>query len=143
MKFYFNYLTDEARDALDANNIQWRRNPSGGIDVYTENFDLADDDYRVREVDPLDPDRKRAFRAQGVRVWKHPDTGDYYYLISDVVFRKYDRVKNERHLDYRGVSSYGTNFVAAVLDVVPPEEQGSWRDRLMQLQPPAESGRFL
>lgn len=134
MQFGFDALTDEARYALERAAIFWRRRPLGGVDVFTESFDVEDSDYRDSERDlPLaeQSERPKKYRAQGVRVWKHPDTGQYWYLINNTVFYSEQRYTK----DYRFYPP--TVEVKTVLDV--PEDPDQYRDLLNSLPPMAVS----
>lgn len=134
MQFGFDYITDEARHALDKANIFWRRRPLGGIDVFTESFDVVDAERREdgTELSLAEQyERPKKYRSQGVRVWKHPETGQYWYLISETVFYSEQRYKK----DYRFYPP--TVEVKTVLDI--PEDPDQYRDMLNSLPPMAVS----
>lgn len=136
MKFGFNLTTDEALEALDRIGVRWERTGSG-IDVLTEDIDLIEADLLERDIRPDNPDLRRAYLAQSTRIYKdYYVKGRYFYLIKDYVFMKDDKVT----LDYS--TDPPTRFVKTIFDVVPDEEQGSWRDRLMN-RPPTSLGTLL
>lgn len=140
MKLGFNAFTDEAREKLDELQVVWKRvpSPSGGsssIDIYTESYDLKEQEWRDKPFDwlPFDGD-KREYESQAFRVWKHPDSGDYLMWINGSVFRKYTIKKVDNRF------TPPTVFVTDVLDYRP--EDDSFRDLLLSIRPMAESGYF-
>lgn len=140
MEFGFNYITEEARSLMDKHGIKFRQLSATTWKVYTENFDLQEEDFREREIDPDDPYREKMYFGQGVRVVKYSTRSGlhmYVYLIQDAVFYMY----NHESKDY---STYPpTIFVDSVLDAIPGYNQDSWRDRLLSVKPMADPSQPL
>lgn len=134
MEFGFNYITEEARTLMDRHGIKFRQLSSSTWKVYTESFDLSEEDFREREISPDDPYREKMYFGQGVRVQKQKN-GMYVYLIQDAVFYMYNRVS----LDYSTFPP--TQFVDSIFEAIPQDMQDSWRDRLLSIKPMADSSQ--
>lgn len=143
MKFGFSAWTDEAREMIEKLGIHYERK-EGLVEIYSERIDMtqqlwAEKQPAFYERGLMPPEMKKEYRAQKTRIWKNPYTGNYYYLWEDVVFKGERRVK----LDY--ATNPPTQFDFLLLDVVPPQDQESMRDILIQVVPNAniEEGGVL
>ena len=127
MEFGFNHITDNAIRAMDLHGIKYRRLSEDTWKVYTASFDMVEEKFRERGIRPDNPEREKMYYAQGVRVLK-TESGMYVYLIQDVVFYAYNKVTKD-------FSTYPpTQFVDTILEVMPPDRQDSWRDRLLSIR---------
>ena len=134
--FGFNYTTDECLDKLDELGIYHRRQGTM-VEIFTEQFDVDEaqerDGLLAKIFDLVHYERPKKVKQQGLRIWLHPETHVYYYLIKDVVFKMYEK----RSKDYS--TSPPTVVTVSVFDVVEKSEQDYWRSILMR-QPPNFSG---
>ena len=143
MKFGFNDISDEAKDKLVQSGARFYKQDTQWI-VETEAYDQHENEFQRLKDEysleiPTPRELKEEYKRQGTRIWKHPDTGTYYYLIGGSVFR----MNNIPFSDY---SVYPpTTHVVSVLEWVPKEDQIFWKDILVQRPPNAnqEGGGVL
>lgn len=139
MKLGVNGLTDEALEKLEDLGVIVRRvetTPNSRYyEIYTEPYDLAEQQWRDAPWDWLEfPGDKKEYEAQGFRVWKHPETGDYYLWIKQTVFRKSSKITK----DYS--TNPPTQFSFDYIDYDPADD--SYRDTLLSIMPMAQSAFF-
>lgn len=127
MQLGFTHVTDEAIEALREIGLPVKRDrPSNHLIIYTHPYDveleiLRDKSFEYGGVDASLPrDHDMALKVQGLKMWKNPDSGNYYYLIEGVVFFKYDKVSTDRS------TVPPTRNVISVLDL--EEDQDRWID---------------
>lgn len=135
MKFGFNYMTDEAREKLQELGVTFRKEGSLWC-VYTDYVDLLEQDLRDRWIEQVDnADIPRMVKEQTVRLWKHPDTGEYYFMLNNEhIFVKSSRYKTDRS------TNPPTQYEFSLFDY--PEDQESFRDLLLN-RPPAAKGVLM
>lgn len=123
MQLGFNHATEEAISKLEDCGVTVKRYSTVVI-VYTHPYDvelevLREKSFEYGGVDAsLPQDHSKALRVQGLKMWKNPDNGNYYYLISGVVYFKYDSIITDRS------TVPPTKNVVSVLDL--EEDQDRW-----------------
>lgn len=127
MQYGFTHCTDEALEKLRELGITIKRpQPSNQLVIYTHQHDVAAEELRDKSFEyggvdaDLPKDKQIALQHQGVKTWKHPENGNYYFLIEGWVFFKYDKIRT----DHSTIPP--TKNVISVLDL--EEEQDRWRD---------------
>lgn len=142
MKIGVSHITDEALEELNRLGVIAKREEHSWS-IFTDPYDLYYTDFIERHITGIEaeympaPQDRKEYRAQGLRIWKSPDSGRYYYLIKDRVFYMEQRIKK----DYSATEV--TQFVVTLFDLVDEYDQDHFRDILMKQQPMAETGRFL
>lgn len=126
MKLGFNHWTDEAREKIEELSVSYKREETG-VAIYTDSLDITFE--QAVEIGLIVSEQqidKGRYWSQALRIWKHPESGDYYYLIKDTVFRKFDKQ----------VKDYSTKpptiFVTSIFDLVDRDQQDHYREILMQ-----------
>lgn len=142
MRFGYNVITESGKEALARLSIRFFRNSEDTMWlVDSEEYDIKEEEWRnkrpewiVRDATPSD--LRKEYIAQQTRVWKHPDTGKYYFLFQDMVFVKYDKIELDNHT-LPGQPS--TQIVVSILDVVPKDQQEHYREILINRPPNANA----
>lgn len=136
MRFGFVSLDDMAKVELERIGVKFFKLDSQWV-VETEAYDQLEREYQDSNPnydtrEPIPGHLKKQYAAQGTRIWKDPDTGTYYYLIKDVVFKMRPRVFS----DY--ATTPPTQTEISVLEVVDKSDQDRFRDILISRPPNAD-----
>lgn len=127
MKFGFNHITEDARDKLTELGVRWAHETESYMSIWTDTYDEIQQERADKDDQVVDDreDMRRRYQSQGTRMVKWED-GRYFYLIRDTVF-----VQEKKHFtDNRATTP--TVHEVSVLDVLPKEEQDTWRQRLIR-----------